>query len=116
MSTQINQLFDKYLIEIYEDEKKYYDFLDDLNTCDANPEDSPEYTGPILQKALNLKHALERELVNTNPDRILSFSEHCTTAYRELCYEIEPESVENIVKSFQKYYTKCVTYFVKMNV
>ena len=115
MSTQVNQLFDKYLLEIYEDAQKYYDFLDDLNTCDANPEDSSEYTGPILKKALALRHALERELVNHNPDRVLSFNEHCTVAYRELCYEIEPESAENVVRSFQIFYTKCVTCFYKMN-
>ncbi len=115
MSTQVNQLFDKYLLEIYEEAKKYYDFLDDLNTCDANPENSPEYTRPILQKAIALRHAFERELVNQNPDRIFSFSEQCNVAYFELYHEIEPESAENVVKSFQSFYTKCVTLFYKMN-
>ncbi|AEO98470.1 hypothetical protein EPVG_00134 [Emiliania huxleyi virus 201] len=116
MVTQVNALFDKYLLELYEDARKYYDFLDDLNTCDANhPEDSSEFTGPIIQKAIVLRHALEIELVKTNPDQILKFSEQCTAAYTDLYHEIEPESAENVVKSFQAFYSRCLTWFYKMN-
>lgn len=115
MVPQANALFDRYLLEIYEDARKYYDFVNDLNTCDANPDDSPEFTGPILQKALMLRHALERELVNHNPAQICSFSKHCTDAYTNLYHEIEPETAENVVQSFQRFYTQCLTCFYKMN-
>ncbi|CAZ69640.1 hypothetical protein [Emiliania huxleyi virus 99B1] len=115
MVTQVNHMFDKYLFELYADAQKYYDFLDDLNTCDANPEDSSEFTSPILQKAIALRHALEIELVKTNPDQFLKFSAQCTAAYTDLYHEIEPESAENVVKSFQAFYSRCLTWFYKMN-